>query len=296
MADDGKRELDRAFEDLEAEVPDRVSRAIRWLREPKARKVRIPLGVLFLAGGLMWFLPVVGIEMLPIGLLLIAQDVPFLRKPVGRGILWLDAKWRALRRWWEARAAWERAHTAPPGWSYDPSSWSQRLPLVGAALVGFAIATYLALFQWKVVDGVWEPFFGEGSRRILTSGVSRILPIPDAALGALGYLADAVGGIVGGRGRWRRMPWIVVLFGIAVGPLGAVSILLVILQPVLYDSWCTLCLASAVVSVVMIGPAMDEVLASLQHLARERRAGKSLWRSFWGLRTDRRPRALPSEA
>jgi hypothetical protein len=49
---------------------------------------------------------------------------------------------------------------------------------------------------------------------------------------------------------------------------------------VLYHSWCTLCLASAVISVAMIGPAVDEVLASLQHL---RRAGGSLWRAFWGV-------------
>ena len=78
------------------------------------------------------------------------------------------------------------------------------------------------------------------------------------------------------------MPWLVVLFGLFVGPLGGVSVVLVMLQPLLYDSWCTLCLATAAISVVMIGPAMDEVLASLQHLKRERDAGRSLWRAFWG--------------
>ena len=73
----------------------------------------------------------------------------------------------------------------------------------------------------------------------------------------------------------------VVVFGIAVGPLGAVSLLLVILQPVLFHAWCTLCLSSALVSVLMIGPAMDELLASLQVLVREHRAGRSVWRAFW---------------
>jgi uncharacterized membrane protein len=183
----------------------------------------------------------------------------------------------------------------PPGWSYNPSSWPQRLPLIGAAAVGFAIATWLALFQLHVVPNVWEPFFGDGSRRILTSGASRVLPVPDAALGAAGYFADALSGAIGGRDRWRRMPWIVVLFGVAVGPLGGVSILLVILQPVLYDAWCTLCLASAVVSVVMIGPAMDEVLASLQYLARERQRGRSPWRAFWGVGA-RGPEGATAEA
>jgi hypothetical protein len=100
MADEGRKELDRAFEELEGEVPDRVSRALRWLRDPEARWIRIPLGVLFILGSLLWFLPVVGIELLPIGLLLIAQDVPFLRKPVGRAMLWLERQWVALRRRW----------------------------------------------------------------------------------------------------------------------------------------------------------------------------------------------------
>jgi hypothetical protein len=171
----------------------------------------------------------------------------------------------------------------PPGWDYNPAAWLQRLPIVGMAVVGFVIAGYLALYQVRVIPGVWEPFFGAGSEIILNSWVSHALPVSDAALGAFGYLLDAVAGAVGGRGRWRTMPWMVILFGIAVGPLGAVSIVLVILQPVLFDSWCTLCLVTAVISVVMIGPAMDEVLASLQHVVREKRLGRSAWRAFWGL-------------
>lgn len=171
----------------------------------------------------------------------------------------------------------------PPGWSYNPSSWSQRLWIVGVALVGFGIAAYLALYQVDVVADVWEPFFGPGSRTILDSWVSKLLPVSDAALGAFSYLLDAVTGVIGGRRRWRTMPWMVVLFGIAVGPLGLVSLLLVILQPTLFDTWCTLCLVTAVISIVMIGPAVDEVLASLQHLKREKDRGHSAWRAFWGL-------------
>ncbi len=173
------------------------------------------------------------------------------------------------------------ADRSPPGWNYDPSAWSQRLPIIALALVGAGIAAYLAAFQLGIISSVWDPFFGSGSRRILTSEVSRLLPIPDAALGAAGYLADAISGAIGGPGRWRRMPWIVILFGVAVGPLGAVSITLVILQPLLFDAFCTLCLASAVISVVMIGPAMDEVLASLQHVRGVQRDGGSTWRAFW---------------
>ena len=171
----------------------------------------------------------------------------------------------------------------PPGWDYNPSSWRQRYPIIVLSLIGVAIAGYLALYQIGVLDFVWEPFFGDGSRRILTSWVSELMhPVPDAALGAVGYLVDAITGAIGGRRRWRTMPWMVVIFGLAIGPLGVVSVVLVVLQPVLFDSWCTLCLASGVVSVLMIGPAMDETLASLQHLKQVKQRGESTWRAFWG--------------
>jgi hypothetical protein len=98
----------------------------------------------------------------------------------------------------------------PPGWDYNPSTWAQRLPIVGLAILAFAAATHLALYQLRVIGKPWEPFFGDGSRIILDSWVSRLLPVSDAALGALSYLLDAVAGLVGGRHRWRTMPWIVV--------------------------------------------------------------------------------------
>jgi uncharacterized membrane protein len=179
-------------------------------------------------------------------------------------------------------AADSQTPAVPAGWQSNPSEWRQRLPIVGIALLGFAVATYLTLFQYGVIDTVWEPFFGDGSETVLTSGLSRVLPVSDAALGAAGYLADAVSGAMFGVRRWRTQPWIVVVFGIAVGPLGLISILLVIAQPVLYGSFCTLCLLSAVISLSMIPPAVDEVLASLQHLRRVQLGGGSMWKAFWG--------------
>lgn len=178
----------------------------------------------------------------------------------------------------------------PPGWVKNPSAWPERLPIVGLALVGFGIAAYLTAFQYDLVDTVWEPFFGDGSRTVLDSDLSRVLPVSDGALGALGYVLDAATGVIGGTRRWRTMPWIVILFGIFVGPLGAISVLLVIAQPVLYDSYCTLCLSTAAISLIMIPPAVDEVLASLQEVRRVRQAGGNWLRFFWGLQS------TPSEA
>ncbi|MGI8952605.1 MAG: vitamin K epoxide reductase family protein [Chitinophagaceae bacterium] len=170
----------------------------------------------------------------------------------------------------------------PPGWSYNPSTWPQRLPLFFIALIGVGIATYLSLYQLKITDHVWDPFFGNQTEKILTSPVSKLLPVPDALLGVFAYLIDVVSGAIGNTIRWKTKPWIVIVFGIAVGPLGLVSILLVISQPVFFNAWCTLCLCSAVISVVMISPAMDEMLASLQFLQRVKRSGNSVWKAFWG--------------
>lgn len=174
----------------------------------------------------------------------------------------------------------------PPGWDTNPSAWSQRVPIAILALAGVGIAGWLALYQQGYIDTVWEPFFEGGTEAIvLESGFSRFFerfPIGDAALGAIGYLLDAVTGIIGGTKRWRTMPWIVLVFGFFIGPFGVISIMLVVMQPVLYDAFCTLCLASAVVSLAMIGPAADEALASLQHLRRVRDQGGSVWSAFWG--------------
>jgi hypothetical protein len=98
-------ELDEAFEKLEREAPDFLTRAIRWMRQPQARIVRIPLGIVCIAASFFWFLPVLGLWFLPLGLLLIAQDVRFLRRPVGRMTLYLLDRWVRLRQWWARRRA-----------------------------------------------------------------------------------------------------------------------------------------------------------------------------------------------
>lgn len=187
----------------------------------------------------------------------------------------------------------DEADKIPPGWEKNPASWNERLPIVGLALVGFGIAMYLSLYQWEVFDRIWEPFFsktgwnGESEKILRGSSVSQKtmqwFGVPDGFLGALGYFLDAVTGSIGSTKRWKTMPWIVIVFGLAVGPLGFVSIMLVVSQPVLFNAFCTLCLSSAVISVAMIGPAMDEMLASLQYMKRVRDNGGPLWRTFWGL-------------
>lgn len=170
---------------------------------------------------------------------------------------------------------------APPGWSYNPSGWVQRLAIVFLAMIGFFLARYLAAFQLGHIVYPWDPLFSDGTRRVLTSDVSKAFPVSDAGLGALSYLLDALAGLIGGVRRWRTMPWMVVLFGLFIIPPGVTSIILVILQPVGIGDWCTLCLVASVVMLLMVSPALDEVIATGQFLLRARQAGANLWRVFW---------------
>lgn len=108
---EGKRALREAFKRLEQEVPDSFGRIFRGLRHPDSRLIRIPVALFCIVGGIFSFLPVLGIWMLPLGLLLIAQDVPILRKPVAAFTIWGVRKWAALReRLWGQR----RADPRPP--------------------------------------------------------------------------------------------------------------------------------------------------------------------------------------
>ena len=70
-----------------------MARFVGWVRKPSSRLVRIPLAILLVFGGIFSFLPVLGVWMLPLGLILIAQDLPFLQGPMARMLGWIERKW-----------------------------------------------------------------------------------------------------------------------------------------------------------------------------------------------------------
>lgn len=176
--------------------------------------------------------------------------------------------------------------SVPPGWTYCPSTSAQRLPVAAMGLVGLLIARQLTAYQLGHVQAVWDPFFGgagglNGTETIITSDVSKAWPIPDAGLGAVAYALEILMACMGGRARWRTMPWMVTFFGILVVPLGAISIYFIIIQPIIIGTWCALCLLAALAMLVMIPFSLDELIAMGQFLVWSRRAGKPFWRTFF---------------
>jgi nucleoside-diphosphate-sugar epimerase len=170
----------------------------------------------------------------------------------------------------------------PPGWSYNPSSWSQRMPIILLAIVGLEVSRYLAAYQLGHVDGVWEPFFAgspadpqNGTEEIITSHVSEAWPVSDAAVGGYTYALEILTGIIGSRARWRTMPWLVLVFGLMIAPLGVTSIFFIIIQPILIGTWSTLALLAAAAMLIQIPYSLDELLATCQFLRRRMKAGRN---------------------
>ncbi|ABD06219.1 hypothetical protein RPB_1509 [Rhodopseudomonas palustris HaA2] len=95
---DHRAELDRHMAWFESKLPPKPAGFVGWLRKPSSKYVRLPVGVLLVGGGVFSFLPVLGLWMLPLGLVLIAQDVPALEKPTARTLGWLERKWVARQR------------------------------------------------------------------------------------------------------------------------------------------------------------------------------------------------------
>jgi uncharacterized membrane protein len=149
----------------------------------------------------------------------------------------------------------------------NPSSWSRRLPVAVLALIAGGLATYLTLFQWHITASVWDPFFGaHSSEAVLTSRWTSWLPLPDATLGALAYLVEAILALLGGPYRWRTEPWLVIAFGLVLAGLALTSLVLVLTQVFLVRALCTLCLCSAAISFVNAWLGRDEVFAAVENL------------------------------
>ncbi|WP_264986435.1 hypothetical protein [Komagataeibacter swingsii] len=80
------------LERLLRRLPARGEQAMRGLLQPGRAWLRAILGSLLIVGGLLSFLPVLGVWMLPLGLILLAEDVPALRRLTARMLEWVERR------------------------------------------------------------------------------------------------------------------------------------------------------------------------------------------------------------
>jgi hypothetical protein len=97
-----KRILQRRLDKAARYLPGILGEWVAHLRRPSASWVRVPLGILLVLGGLLSILPVLGIWMLPLGLVLLALDVALLRRPTARMLVAGERLWNRLRKGWRA--------------------------------------------------------------------------------------------------------------------------------------------------------------------------------------------------
>lgn len=91
------RERDATMDDERLErLIDRLPRflrsSIRWLRKPPMIWLRIPAGFLLIMGGLLSFLPILGLWMLPLGAILLSDDFRSLRALRTRFLDWVERR------------------------------------------------------------------------------------------------------------------------------------------------------------------------------------------------------------
>jgi hypothetical protein len=170
----------------------------------------------------------------------------------------------------------QRDTSVPPGWKHNPTSVRRRVLLAALAFTGLVVATYLTLFQIGVLDDVWDPFFDARAVLELTA------PVPDALAGLGAYAAELVLLAVGGRDRWRSLPWSCLALGLVLACGAVISVALIVIQPVVAGAWCTLCLVSAVLSLALFALGIGEARAAWQHVTRARTRGVQWGDAVWG--------------
>ena len=95
MDDRYRRRLDRQLNALAVGFPV-LGPLIGAIQGRPGMLLRLPLALLLLIGGLLGFLPVLGFWMIPLGLMVLAIDLPVLRPVVTTTII-------RVRRWWQTR-------------------------------------------------------------------------------------------------------------------------------------------------------------------------------------------------
>jgi hypothetical protein len=93
------RRLHRQFDAIGRAVPP-ARGLVQTLARERLRLVRVPAAILLMVGGTLGILPVLGFWMLPLGLLLLAVDLPAVRPYVSSAAIRVRRRFALLRRRW----------------------------------------------------------------------------------------------------------------------------------------------------------------------------------------------------
>ncbi len=86
LRDRARLRLERQFRSISRRYPW-TDRPLAALRHPRLWLVRVPIAIFFILGGFLAILPIFGLWMIPVGLLLLAVDIPRLQAPVAAAIV-----------------------------------------------------------------------------------------------------------------------------------------------------------------------------------------------------------------
>ena len=98
MSRQAQAQLDRHMDRVEKRLPRRPAKMLRHLRQTGRFLRALGGGARFDRRGFFGFLPILGFWMLPLGLILIAQDVPILQRPLARLLGFIERKWQAWKK------------------------------------------------------------------------------------------------------------------------------------------------------------------------------------------------------
>lgn len=96
MADRERRRLDRQLQALGRRFPI-LQRLIALVDARPGVLLRVPLALLLIMGGLLGFLPILGFWMIPLGLIILAIDLPLLQPVVSSAMIRIRRRWSL---WW----------------------------------------------------------------------------------------------------------------------------------------------------------------------------------------------------
>jgi hypothetical protein len=107
-------DFDEEMDRFQGHLPDWASRHVGRLRHPRAVWVRVPAGIALTGGGVLSVLPGLGLWMLPVGLALLAHDVPPMQRPLARMLNFTNDKIEKRRDRKAAKCARSRSPSDVP--------------------------------------------------------------------------------------------------------------------------------------------------------------------------------------